>query len=513
MPLITELNQGAFSNCKKLNHIECPELTTINDYHVATNDNGGYKDRNGTFAYCVGLKEVLFPKLSIIGQISFYKCTSLENVDLPNLTSFYNNNGWYDYGYPTIGAFYGCTNLKHVNIPKVTRFFNSPFYGCSSLESIELPSIESYSQSRGDYLQSWFGECTSLKTVTLGKNLPSIPPKAFYNCTSLTTINCLNTTPPSVGDAALYGVSRFGCTFFVPEESIYKYGETTPWNEFYNIKALPTSDTYFDVAINVGINGSVTINGETVSNSSYKLRLKGGEDYTISITPDNGYQIQQLLVDGNNVTSEISSNSYIIKNLSADITISATFETIGIYLTINQGEGGVLKQKVFSGSTCTFSCIPSNSWKMSTATYNGNDISSQLKDGMEFTTPAISSDSELRIVYESAPSSNACATPTILVSGNAMTFECETPGAEFTSYLTMSEEFTGNKVVVENNDVIYTLTVYAIAPGYDRSQPATMKFVVKKSDVNGDGRVDVADIATIIDEMAAQARRQEVTEE
>lgn len=68
-------------------------------------------------------------------------------------------------------------------------------------------------------------------------------------------------------------------------------------------------------------------------------------------------------------------------------------------------------------------------------------------------------------------------------------------------------------MVIENKDITFTLTVYAIAPGYDRSKPATMKFTVKKCDVNGDGHIDVADIATIISEMAARARLQEALEE
>jgi len=113
-----------------------------------------------------------------------------------------------------------------------------------------------------------------------------------------------------------------------------------------------------------------------------------------------------------------------------------------------------------------------------------------------------------------APAPNGdCATPTIMFSGNKMTFECETPDAEFTSYLTTSEEFSGGEVVIENKDITFTLTVYAIAPGYDRSKPATMKFTVKKSDVNGDGHIDVADIATIISEMAARAREQKEIDE
>ena len=98
-----------------------------------------------------------------------------------------------------------------------------------------------------------------------------------------------------------------------------------------------------------------------------------------------------------------------------------------------------------------------------------------------------------------------CAIPVINVSGNKVTFSCKTPGAEFTSKLTTEEEeFTGNELVIGNKNIIYTLTVYATAPGYDRSKPAKMKFTVKKSDINSDGTVDVADIATIIDEMAGK---------
>ena len=99
------------------------------------------------------------------------------------------------------------------------------------------------------------------------------------------------------------------------------------------------------------------------------------------------------------------------------------------------------------------------------------------------------------------PEIKKCATPTIIAMGNKIRFECDTPGAEFTSYLTTSEEFTGSEVEVSNKDLVFTLTVYATVPDYDRSQPATMKFVVKQGDVNADGKVDVSDyigVANII---------------
>ena len=64
-----------------------------------------------------------------------------------------------------------------------------------------------------------------------------------------------------------------------------------------------------------------------------------------------------------------------------------------------------------------------------------------------------------------------------------------------------------NKLVMENKDLVYILTVYATAPGYDRSEPAQVKFIVSRNDVNQDGSIDVADIATIIDAMASEARQ------
>ena len=114
---------------------------------------------------------------------------------------------------------------------------------------------------------------------------------------------------------------------------------------------------------------------------------------------------------------------------------------------------------------------------------------------------------------EPAPNGQ-CAKPTIIIAGKEMRYECETPGAEFESILTTEEQrFTGNKLVMENKDLVYILTVYATAPGYDRSEPAQMKFAVSKNDVNQDGTIDVADIATIISAMSALARQQMDVEE
>ena len=98
-----------------------------------------------------------------------------------------------------------------------------------------------------------------------------------------------------------------------------------------------------------------------------------------------------------------------------------------------------------------------------------------------------------------------CATPTIIISNNRIHFDCETPNAEFTSTVTTAiEEHNGNEVVIGNNDIVYVITVYANAPGYEQSKPAKATIKVSRGDVNVDGGIDVADLATIISIMASK---------
>ena len=113
---------------------------------------------------------------------------------------------------------------------------------------------------------------------------------------------------------------------------------------------------------------------------------------------------------------------------------------------------------------------------------------------------------------EQAPNGE-CATPTIQMVNNKIKLSCETPGAEFESYLTSEVKFTGDEFVMDNDEITYTLTVYATAEGYDRSQPATFTFVIDRHDVNQDHSVDVADISTILTRMASQSRMAEDMEE
>ena len=104
-----------------------------------------------------------------------------------------------------------------------------------------------------------------------------------------------------------------------------------------------------------------------------------------------------------------------------------------------------------------------------------------------------------------------CATPAITLVDGRLKFSCETEGVEYAYEITNSDVKKGYTDEVALTGT-YKVSVYAMKEGYDNSDVATMEFSYGSNgevcDVNRDGTVDVADIATIIDRMAGKARLQ-----
>ena len=125
-----------------------------------------------------------------------------------------------------------------------------------------------------------------------------------------------------------------------------------------------------------------------------------------------------------------------------------------------------------------------------------------------------------------------CATPTIAYDKGELVFTCETEGVTFFSEVKVADAKSneGERVKL---DTSYIISVYATKEGYAGSDEATAIIQWRdgrplfegfssvtvsgsagdspaSADVNGDGTVDVADIATIISEMATRARMQKI---
>ncbi len=103
-----------------------------------------------------------------------------------------------------IGAnsFYSCTTLTSITIPdSVTSIGEWAFYDCISLASVTIPnSVASIGPSA-------FHFCTSLKNATIGRNVTNIGARAFWQCTSLASVTIPNSVT-SIGDGAFQHCSN-----------------------------------------------------------------------------------------------------------------------------------------------------------------------------------------------------------------------------------------------------------------------------------------------------------------
>ena len=68
--------------------------------------------------------------------------------------------------------------------------------------------------------------------------------------------------------------------------------------------------------------------------------MEEGGDVTVTITPDNEYELASLFVADKNVTVEVTGNQYVIRNITADTEVYAIFHaTIATIVLNSDGEG------------------------------------------------------------------------------------------------------------------------------------------------------------------------------
>jgi hypothetical protein len=147
------------------------------DYYYDEDDNYvyGWKDSGSLWDDCFygmsNLEEVILPEsgLKEIKSRSFYNCTSLKSIDIPETVT-------------TIGdeAFMYCSSLTSVYIPaNVTSLGTDMFYGDDAITSANIQaSVEQLPNNFFDY-------CRALIQVELSNSIKSFGSRAFRHCSSL----------------------------------------------------------------------------------------------------------------------------------------------------------------------------------------------------------------------------------------------------------------------------------------------------------------------------------------
>ena len=199
LPVCKKIGSSAFYSCSSLQSVDLPACVSIGD---------GDSPKSGAFGKCTSLTDLKLPQCENVGSYAFYGCSSITEVDLSackNLgtsafkgcTKLENVIGLE--GFKSIPASAFCwTALKSVKLPVCTTIGSYAFRGCSSLLSVDLPVCTTIGSSA-------FNGCSGLQTVDLpvcisidGDNYG-----AFGNCTSLTKLNMPQCT--TVGSSAFNG--------------------------------------------------------------------------------------------------------------------------------------------------------------------------------------------------------------------------------------------------------------------------------------------------------------------
>ena len=163
------------------------------------------------------LTSIVIPNsVTTVGEGIFYGCNALESVVLSeNIIEFPSLQTTNTYG-KTIyyGCFGECSSLKSISIPhSTTNIGSGAFSGCSSLVKTN------YTGSIGDWCNIKFGNsganpiCYShnlyindvkIKDLIIPNSVDSIHDYAFYNCKSITSTTIPNSVT-SIGYCAFYG--------------------------------------------------------------------------------------------------------------------------------------------------------------------------------------------------------------------------------------------------------------------------------------------------------------------
>ena len=196
----------------------------------------------------------------------------------------------------------------------------------------------------------------------------------------------------------------FNCTLAVPygetgDKSIqslvsYQLENNTAMDEYAepNPLIIAQKEQYYNMTVQYGENGSASVNHSIVSH---------GNSVEFQILPDEGYQIDQLTINGQ--PQSITGQYYRIEHATQDIQLITTFKRIEYDISVNIGENGTVQpgsQTVYYGDSVTFQIFPDRGYSVSEVLVNSESI--QITNNI-LVLASIKKDQTISVSFEKIP--------------------------------------------------------------------------------------------------------------
>ena len=132
------------------------------------------------------------------------------------------------------------------------------------------------------------------------------------------------------------------------------------------------------------------------------LDVRRGTEVALSLTPNTGYALTQLLRGETDVTADVEDGAYVIPSVEANAAFVATFGRVPVTLSLSSGAGGTMDVTVPYGETFTLTLTPAKGWTLNAAYLDGRDVTADVTEGGRYTTPELLRDAALSVSFEQA---------------------------------------------------------------------------------------------------------------
>ena len=149
--------------------------------------------------------------------------------------------------------------------------------------------------------------------------------------------------------------------------------------------------TTYTLSITATGNGSVTYGEITVINQTQQFTVNEGSYATIGISPESGYRIKSVLLNGTDVTANVSDNQYTTSKISSNVSLEVIFELIPIptytlKITATGNGTAIFNTETIKNQTQQFTVNEGTGVSVTFNPDNGNSVGSVKVNGVDVTS-------------------------------------------------------------------------------------------------------------------------------